>query len=123
VTVPSGSRLPGVPRATLYAEMRWRHAPSGFAGALEFQRKSRVWVDDRNSEAADASGVLNLALSLTQQPSFSSTRWRLTEYLRVDNLTNRRYAGSVVVNDANLRFYEPAPGRSMTVGLQAKLGF
>jgi hypothetical protein len=28
----------------------------------------------------------------------------------VDNVTNRRYAGSVVVNDANLRFYEPAPG-------------
>ena len=41
----------------------------------------------------------------------------------MDNLTNRRYAGSVVVNDANLRFYEPAPGRNYTIGAQAKLGF
>jgi iron complex outermembrane receptor protein len=41
----------------------------------------------------------------------------------VDNLTNRRYAGSVVVNDANLRFYEPAPGRNYTIGAQAKFGF
>jgi iron complex outermembrane receptor protein len=52
VTVPAGSYLPGVPRSTLYAELRWRHAPSGFTAALEFQHKARVWVDDRNSEAA-----------------------------------------------------------------------
>jgi iron complex outermembrane receptor protein len=119
VTVPAGSRLPGVPRSTLYAELRWRHAPSGFAAALEFQRKSRVWVDDRNSEAADAWGVTNLAAGFTQQGG----RWRLQEYLRIDNLTDRRYAGSVVVNDANLRFYEPAPGRNYTLGVQAKLEF
>ncbi|MEW6689368.1 MAG: TonB-dependent receptor, partial [Pseudomonadota bacterium] len=119
VTVPAGSRLPGVPRATLYAELRWRHVTSGFAAALEFQHKSRVWVDDRNSEAADAWNVLSLAAGFTQQ----GARWRLREYLRVDNLTNRRYAGSVVVNDANLRFYEPAPGRNYTLGLQAKLEF
>ena len=31
---------------------------------------------------------------------------------RVDNLTDRRYAGSVVVADANARFFEPAPGRT-----------
>ncbi len=30
---------------------------------------------------------------------------------------------SVVVNDANLRFYEPAPGRNYVIGAQAKLGF
>jgi len=27
------------------------------------------------------------------------------------------------VNDANLRFYEPAPGRNYMIGAQAKLGF
>jgi len=119
VTVPAGSRLPGVPRSTLYAELGWRHAPSGFRAALEFQHKSRVWVDDRNSEAADASNLTNLAAGFTQ----TSGSWRFTEFLRIDNLTNRRYAGSVVVNDANLRFYEPAPGRAAVVGVQAKLGF
>jgi iron complex outermembrane receptor protein len=119
VVVPAGSRLPGVPRASLYAELRWRHAPSGFMAAFEFQRKSRVWVDDRNSEAADAYGLFNVAAGFTQR--FGN--WRFSEYLRVDNLTNRRYAGSVVVNDANLRFYEPAPGRTAVMGMQAKLGF
>lgn len=43
--------------------------------------------------------------------------------MRIDNVTNRRYAGSVVVNDANLRFYEPAPGRNYVLGLQARLEF
>ncbi len=119
VTVPAGSYLPGVPRSTLYAELRWRHAPSGFTTALEFQHKSRVWVDDRNSDAADASNVTNFAAGFTQ----ASGNWRFSEYLRVDNLTNRRYVGSVVVNDGNTRFYEPAPGRTAVIGMQAKLGF
>ena len=119
VTVPAGSYLPGVPRATLYAELRWRHAPTGFSAALEFQHKARVWVDDRNSEAANASNVTNFAAGFTQL----SGNWRFSEYLRVDNLANRRYAGSVVVNDANLRFYEPAPGRNTIIGAQVKLGF
>ncbi len=119
VTVPSGNYLPGVPRSSLYAELRWRHAPSGFTTALEFQHKARVWVDDRNSEAADASNVTNFAAGFTQL----SGNWRFSEYFRVDNLTNRRYAGSVVVNDANLRFYEPAPGRNYVIGAQARLGF
>lgn len=119
VTVPAGSRLPGVPRSTLYADLRWRHAASGFTGTVEFQRRARVWVDDRNSEAADAYGVFNLAAGFVQQAG----AWRFTEYLRIDNATDRRYAGSVVVNDANLRFYEPAPGRHATIGVQARYGF
>ena len=119
VVVPAGSKLPGVPRSSLYAELRWRHAPSGFMAALEFQRKARVWVDDRNSEAADAYGIANIATGFVQHAG----NWRFSEYLRIDNLSNRRYAGSVVVNDANLRFYEPAPGRSYVIGAQARLGF
>ncbi len=119
VTVPAGSRLPGVPRSSLYAELRWRHLPSGFRVALEYQRKSRVWVDDRNSQAADAYGITSIAAGFTQ----AAGNWRFSEYLRVDNLGDRRYAGSVIVNDANLRFYEPAPGRNAVIGVQAKLGF
>jgi iron complex outermembrane receptor protein len=119
VAVPAGSTLPGVPRAVFYGELRWRHAASGFTGAIEYLHKSRVWVDDRNSEAADSYGIFGLAGSFVQQ----SGLWRFTEYLRVDNVGDKSYAGSVVVNDANLRFYEPAPGRNYVAGLQAKYSF
>jgi iron complex outermembrane receptor protein len=37
----------------------------------------------------------------------------LTEYASVDNLADRRYVGSVIVNKTNSRFFEPAPGRTV----------
>jgi len=119
VTVAAGSFLPGVPATVFYGELRWRHAPSGFTGALEYLHKSRVWVDDRNSEAADGYGIVNLAGGFVQQHA----GWRFTEYLRVDNVRDRKYAGSVIVNDANLRFYEPAPGRNYVAGVSARYSF
>src|SRR6185369_3991869 len=108
-----------VPRSSLYGELRWRYAPAGFTAALEYLYKSRVWVDDRNSEAADSYGIFSAAAGFVQQVG----NWRFSEYARVDNIGDKRYTGSVVVNDANLRFYEPAPGRNYVVGLQARLGF
>jgi iron complex outermembrane recepter protein len=35
-----------------------------------------------------------------------------TEFARLDNLANRAYVGSVIVNESNSRFFEPAPGRT-----------
>jgi iron complex outermembrane receptor protein len=43
--------------------------------------------------------------------------------VRVDNVTDKNYVGSVVVNDANNRYYEPSPRRSYMLGVQARLGF
>ena len=40
-------------------------------------------------------------------------------FARVDNLFSRRYAGSVIVNEGNARFFEPAPARNWTVGVAA----
>ena len=49
--------------------------------------------------------------------------WRISEFVRLDNLTDRNYVGSVIVNDANGRFYEPSPRRSISAGIQASLQF
>jgi iron complex outermembrane receptor protein len=117
--VPAGNRLPGVARNTLYGELRWKHAPSGFALALEAQHKSRVAVDDVNSDFAAGYTTANLAAGFTQ----TGGKWTVTEFLRVDNLADRRYAGSVIVNEGNGRFFEPSPGRTAMLGVQAKLGF
>ena len=76
-------------------------------------------MNDLNSDFADAYTVVSLAFGFMQQ----TPRGALTEYLRVDNLTDRNYVGSVIVNEANGRYYEPSPRRNMTVGVQAKLQF
>jgi iron complex outermembrane recepter protein len=49
--------------------------------------------------------------------------WTLTEYARIDNLFDEKYVGSVRVNDANSRFYEPALGRNWIMGVKASLNF
>jgi iron complex outermembrane receptor protein len=43
--------------------------------------------------------------------------------VRVDNLTDRNYVGSVIVNEGNARYYEPSPRRSFALGVQATLSF
>jgi iron complex outermembrane receptor protein len=45
----------------------------------------------------------------------------LTTYARIDNLTDQRYVGSVIVNQASSQFYEPAPGKNWTLGLRLVL--
>jgi iron complex outermembrane receptor protein len=117
VTVAAGSRLPGVPRSQLYGELRY--GGDGYYGQLEGLSRSRVAVNDRNSEFADAFTVFNAVAGLVQE----SGRWRLTEFVRIDNLADRDYVGSVIVNDGNGRYYEPSPRRNMTVGVQAALQF
>jgi iron complex outermembrane receptor protein len=118
-TVAAGKKLPGVPGTSLYAELQWRHFESGFSAALEARHNSKVYVDDQNSDAATAYTVANLRLGFEQK----ARDWRITETLRIDNITDRTYIGSVIVADGNGRFFEPAPRRSLSLILSARHAF
>jgi len=117
VTVPAGNALPGVPKTQAYLQLRYRQPR--FYTYLEGLYRAKVPVDDVNSEFASAYTIFNLVGGLTQQGS----GWRISEYVRLDNLADRNYVGSVIVNEGNRRFYEPSPRRSMTVGIQASVQF
>jgi len=117
VTVPGGSQLPGVPKSVLYGDLRFQKEQ--FYAWLEGLYKARVPVNDQNSEFADAYTTLNFVVGLLQ----GSARWSVSEFMRVDNLTDKNYVGSVVVNDANNRYYEPSPRRNYTLGIQASFRF
>ena len=119
VTVPAGNRIPGVPGATLYAELRWKHFASGFSAVFDARRSGKVYVNDLNADAAEAYTVVNLRAGFEQR----ARGWRLAETLRVDNLGNRAYVGSVIVGDGNGRFFEPAQKRTVAVILSASLEF
>ena len=47
----------------------------------------------------------------------------LSAFARAANLFDRRYAGSVIVNEGNSRFFDPAPGRNWLAGLNASASF
>ena len=119
VTVPAGNRLPGIPRRTAFAELAWNPAGRAWHTALEARYSDRVYVNDANAETAPPYAVFNWRLVFEQR----SGRWLLTEFLRIDNLGDKEYIGSVIVGDANGRFYEPAPTRSAVVGATAQMRF
>ena len=45
----------------------------------------------------------------------------LRAFARLDNLANRRYAGSVIVNNTSAQYFEAGPGRAFLVGLSFQL--
>jgi iron complex outermembrane receptor protein len=49
--------------------------------------------------------------------------WKLNEFLRIDNASDKKYAGSVIVNEGNARYFEPAPGRNWLAGISAAYSF
>ncbi len=117
VTVQAGNRLPGVARSLAFAEAVWRHVPSGFFAGAEVRQSGKVFVNDQNSESAPGYVVGNLRAGFLRQ----GKGWRLNGFVRVDNITGREYLGSVIVGETNRRFYEPAPGRTATVGATLEL--
>ena len=113
--VPAGSYLPALARNALYAGVTWRYAPLGFSTTLDTVGRSRIYVNDRNSDAADGYWVVNLRAGFEQD----TAHWRFSEFARLDNLADRTYVGTVIVNETNSRFFEPAPGRTALIMFNA----
>ena len=118
--VLKGSRLPGVPRANAYGELAWCAAEGRYGAALEALAASTVYADDANADIpAPGYGVLNARFQASQQLQ----GWRLKEFVRLNNLTDRQYVGSLIVGDTNKRYYEAAPKRNWQLGASAQYQF
>jgi iron complex outermembrane receptor protein len=118
-TIPAGNRIPGIPRTAAYAELAWKHRPWGLETALELRHVGKIAVDDANTDFAPASTLFSFRLGLQQKVD----RWTVREFVRVDNLADRKAVGSVIVNEGNQRFFEPAPGRTWLLGVSAAYAF
>lgn len=108
-----GNRLPGVPRHSAYAELLWQPAGTGFHTAIEAQSMSRRYATDDNLHSASGYGVVHWRAGYRHQLG----NLTLEPFARLENLTDRDYVGSLIVNGAGDRYYEPAPGRSWLAGL------
>ncbi len=84
---------------------------------VQVRIQSALFVDDRNTDHAPGYVVINLAAGR----EFMLRGRRARAFVRLDNMLDRRFAGSVIVNEANSRFFEPAPGRTWLVGMDARL--
>ena len=111
--MPAGNRLPGAPRHSLFADVEGRVMQAMKAG-LEMRVESKTYVNDLNSDAAPGNAVFKARLS--QEFQFNGAKMVL--YGRLDNLFAKTYAGSLIVNDTNARYFEAAPGRRLFVGVR-----
>jgi iron complex outermembrane receptor protein len=117
-TVPAGARIPSIARQVAQASLEWA-PPQGWRAGLEARYAGQIQVNDRNTEAAPA--YTTVALHAGYRVLVQ--RWEVTAFTRIDNLFDRRYAGSVIVNESNGRYYESAPGRNWSAGINAAYRF
>jgi len=119
VQVPAGQRIPGLPEHQLFVQAAWDTGWAGSRLTFDARHLGRVAVNDLNTDFATGHTLFNLALQFKQDHG----DWTLREFIRVDNLTDRKHAGSVIVNDGNGRFFEPGAGRKFLFGLEAQRRF
>lgn len=119
LNVPSGNKIPGVPQNLVYGEIGWAYLPWGFSTAVEARWVDKVYTSDLNDESADDYAVVNLRFGLDQKVG----GWKFNEFARVDNLLDKEYVGSVIVNATSGQYYEPAPGINYTVGVSVSYQF
>jgi iron complex outermembrane receptor protein len=120
MVVPAGARLPGVPATNGFADLVF--TPGGYAGfsaALEVQHTGAIYVNERNSDAAPSATIGNVRVSFEQH----APQIALSEFVRLNNFTNRNYVGSVIVGDTNGRYFEPAPRRNWFAGVTMRVAF
>ncbi|WPP55546.1 TonB-dependent receptor [Acinetobacter pittii] len=113
VQIPSGNAIPGIAKNQAYASLAWQ--PSyGLYGGVDIQYMDKVYVNDTNSDAAPSYSVTSANVGY----AWVMGDWKVNSFARVDNLFDKNYAGSVIVNDGNGRYFEPADGRNWSAGLR-----
>ena len=118
-TVPAGNRLPGVPRLNASAELAWQAARGVTLSAEALHRGDMTVNDGGSARRAPAYTLFNLALAAEQRRG----PWLFEQMLRLDNAFDREYVSSVIVGQAQGRYYEPGPTRSWFAGVSLRYGF
>lgn len=117
--VPAGNRLPGTARHGAHLAIDYAATPRWQFGAT-LHVNGPVFANDLNSEQAPGFAVLGLqaAYRVGRSTGDGAPRWQV--WARLDNALDRRYTGTLIVNDGNGRFFEPSAGRRIMIGLRAR---
>ncbi|EHR73614.1 outer membrane receptor protein [Burkholderiales bacterium JOSHI_001] len=122
VSVPVGNLIAGTQRRSAWAEVAWKPGAVPGEFALEARGQSATFASDLNDARSRAPGfgVLNARWSNDWPLGEAGTVQTL---VRVENLAQRQYIGSVIVNEANQRYFEPGSPRSLMLSVRWKKDF
>jgi iron complex outermembrane receptor protein len=122
--VKAGNKIPGIPNGMAYSSLQYsatdfqRNKYRQIVGTLatfEFITAGANHSDDENKADSKAGGYSIYNLRLAHRVDVNSMT--LTGYGQLNNLTDKKYMGSMIVGNAAP--FEPAPGRNWMVGLNA----
>ncbi len=111
--VPAGAHIPGVPDSDFYAALHYG-GRSGWNASLEANVASATPVNDLNTQSAPGYGVLSSSVGYV----FDVSNATITTFFRLNNIFDHSYVGSVIVNESNGRYYEPATDRNIFAGVR-----
>lgn len=108
----TGNKIPGVPEHSVQAAVRYIH-PSGLTvtPSLWWVPQS-YFINSANTAKNEGWATIGLRVEYTVASA------GLTAFVAGDNLTDTRYSGSVQVDNAAGRYFEPSDSRSFYVGLR-----
>lgn len=116
--IEKGNAIPGIAKNQAYLGLAWKPEQGFYAGA-DAQYMDKVYVDDVNSDTAPSYTVASIYTGY----AWKYADWGINGFARIDNLFDKNYAGSVIVNDSNSRFFEPADGRNWSAGIKVSKQF
>ena len=118
VNIANGNRIAGTARNMAYLGVEWTPTTEWRVG-LDWRRMGQIAADDKNTVYAPSYNVASLSVGYTKRLG----AWKLNTFARIDNLADKNYVGSVIVNEGNGRYYEAAPGRQWMAGASLSYQF
>ena len=110
--VESGNYIPGIAKNQAFLSLGWK-PENGLSAGLDVRYSDRIYVNDTNTEYAPSYTVAGANVGY----NWNVKDWSVKTFARLDNLFDKDYSGSVIVNESNSRFFEPAEGRNWSAGL------
>lgn len=110
--IAAGNYIPGIAKNQAFLSMGWK-PESGLHAGLDVRYSDKIYVNDLNSDTAPSYTVAGANVGY----HWKMQDWAVNTFARVDNLFDKDYSGSVIVNESNSRFFEPAEGRNWSAGL------
>ncbi len=112
--VYDGNALPGTPAHTIAATADF-NITKALGLFLTYQYNSDTWLNDANTDKADAFHLLSVKLQYTHA---WNSKWRTAIFAGADNLLDEKYSLGNDINAAGGRYYNAAPGRNFYAGFR-----
>lgn len=116
--IAAGNYIPGIAKNQAFLSLGWK-PESGLHAGLDVRYSDKIYVNDLNSDTAPSYTVAGANIGY----HWKMQDWAVNTFARVDNLFDKDYSGSVIVNESNSRFFEPAEGRNWSAGLSVTKEF